>query len=239
MRILVLEHEADTPAGLFDEWAAERGHELELLHVPALTEWPDITASDAIVSLGSDLSVERSPEPWIQAELEFLRAAHEADTPLLGICFGGQAVSKALGGEVSFAPALEVAWRRLEVSDGERPISPGPWFFWHEDQFTLPRGAQVLAGDHDRLDAFACGRSVGLQFHPEASATVIHGWITTSGDRLAEGAGERLDAESQSQGPSLRERAFELFDQIAARWAANPPQPQATGQPGAGGPPLA
>jgi GMP synthase-like glutamine amidotransferase len=237
MRILVLEHEADTPAGLFDEWAAERGHEVELLHVPALTKWPDITAADAIVSLGSDLSVARSPDPWIQAELEFLRAAHAAQTPLLGICFGGQAVSKALGGEVSWAPALEVAWRRLEVT-GEPPMVPGPWFFWHEDQFTLPPGAHVLAGEEGRLDAFVCGRTVGLQFHPEASATVIHGWLASSGDRLPEGESDRLEAESQAQ-ERLRERAFELFDQIAARWADDPPEPQPVGSPEAAEPPLA
>ena len=54
-----------------------------------------------MVALGSDRSVHASPDPWIAAQLAFLRAAHDAGVPVLGICFGAQALAAALGGRVN------------------------------------------------------------------------------------------------------------------------------------------
>lgn len=36
--------------------------------------------------------------PWIGSELKLIRQAVSSDIPLLGHCFGGQLISKALGG---------------------------------------------------------------------------------------------------------------------------------------------
>ena len=48
-------------------------------------------------------------DSWIYRELELLREAHEAGTPILGVCFGGQLLADALGGSVG-GGASHRAW---------------------------------------------------------------------------------------------------------------------------------
>jgi GMP synthase (glutamine-hydrolysing) len=220
MRIAVLEHEPEAPAALYADWACERGHELDVLAVPALARWPRPGEHDAVVSLGSDRSVHASPEPWIAPELRFLRGAHEHGIPLLGICFGGQALARALGGQVTRSAGTHVSWLEVATSDPEL-IPSGPWLRWHEDVFSLPPGAQELACDGGGPPlAFALGTSVGLQFHPEADTAVLETWIAGDRERLlAQGVDEaRLRREAASAEPGARSRAFDLFDRVARRW---------------------
>lgn len=88
LRILLLEHEPQAPAGLFGDWAGARGHRVRTLRVPEIERWPAVDEADVVVSLGSDSSVHSSSDPWIARELAFLRAAHDARVPVFGICFG-------------------------------------------------------------------------------------------------------------------------------------------------------
>src|SRR3712207_6621015 len=113
LRICVLEHQADAPAGLFAEWAAARGHRLEVRRVPDHDPWPDPARYDAIVPLGSEASVHAPRTPWIAEEVDLPRRAHAASVAVLGMCFGGQALAAALRGEVSAAPVPEIGWHRL------------------------------------------------------------------------------------------------------------------------------
>ena len=108
---------------------------------------------------------------WVGAEVAFLRAAHDAGVPVLGICFGGQALAAALGGRVLAAGTYRD--RLADRSRTERPdlVEAGPWFQWHGDRWELPD----LAVRSDRRDvdceqAFLVGRSLGMQFHPELHA---------------------------------------------------------------------
>ncbi len=219
LEILVLEHEREAPAALFEDWAHERGHELRTLSVPEIARWPDPREAQAIVSLGSELSVARSTERWIAREVEFLRDAHETGVPVFGICFGGQALAKALGGEVSRAQRLELTWRALETLDREL-IAPGPWLRWHEDVFTVPPGARLIARAEGVTLAFAQGASVGIQFHPEVDADLASAWIEGSRHRLGERAVELSELRRQLQraAPGAPARARELFDRIARLW---------------------
>ncbi len=221
MRILILEQQADAPAQLFGEWAQARGHELHVAAVPQLDRFPPADEFEAVVSLGSECSVHSSPQEWIAREVEYLRDAHALGVPILGICFGAQALAKALGGEVDRAAHPEVSWRPIESCDAD-VIPPGPWFRWHYDRFTAPARARVLARDGDEVDAFAVKRSVGVQFHPEADAGLARMWIA-DGHASLRSAGVDLDLlESQiaSHGAGARGRAFDLFDRIESWWRA-------------------
>jgi GMP synthase-like glutamine amidotransferase len=196
------------------DWAAERGARLEVLHARALEAWPNPRGADAVVALGSDRSVHASPEPWIAAQVKFLRAAHGAGVPVLGICFGGQALAAALGGTVSAAPRAEIGWIDVEGEDGYG----GRWFTWHEDVFTLPPGAQELARAVSGLQAFAVGASVGLQYHPEVTPAIVDDWLASDGSTVPDP--EPLRSETARAAPGARVRAFALLDRIAARWPA-------------------
>jgi GMP synthase-like glutamine amidotransferase len=221
VRILVLEHEADAPAGLLADWARARGHELEVAPVRVLDAWPGVDEFHVVVTLGSEVSVTDASHSWIGAEVDFLAAAHARSVPLLGICFGGQILSKALGGEVHRAPRAEVRWREIDSDDPDL-IPAGPWAFWHEDQFTLPPGARLIAGLEAEVVAFSSGASIGLQFHPEADGAIVQGWADSARDKLVSYGVDPREFERQirEQDPHARERAFDLFDRLAARWSA-------------------
>jgi GMP synthase-like glutamine amidotransferase len=220
VRILILEHQADAPACLLADWAQDRGHDIDVIDPASLQGWPEPRGADAIVSLGSEHSALDTDRRWIREEIEFLAAAHSASVPVLGICFGGQALSAALGGTVSRAPQAEVTWRSIDTQAPDL-ITAGPWPFWHEDRFDLPPGARLIAGSDTEVIAFADGASVGLQFHPEADATVVRGWLQGGRDKLrAYGVDEaELEHEIDRYGPAARELAFDLFDRIAAMWS--------------------
>jgi GMP synthase-like glutamine amidotransferase len=198
--------------GLVGDWAAARGADVDVLHAPVVSAWPDPSGASAVVALGSDRSVHASKDPWIAAQLRFLREAHAADVPVLGICFGGQALAAALGATVSRAPATEIGWIDVEGEDGYG----GRWFTWHEDVFDLPAGATELARAASGPQAFAVGASVGLQFHPEVTPAIVEDWLAGARDAVPDPGPIR--AETASTVAKARERAFALLDRVAARW---------------------
>lgn len=220
MRILVLEHQADAPACLLAQWADARGHEIEVVVPQRLAAWPDPADADAIVSLGSEHSALDTSQAWIRDEIEFVAAGHSAGVPVLGICFGGQVLSAALGGTVSRAPRAEVTWRSIQTLAPDL-ITAGPWPFWHEDRFDLPPGARLISGSEAEVAAFCAGASVGVQFHPEADAAVVTGWLDDGRNKLrAYGVDEaEFEREIERHGPAARELALDLFDRIAAMWS--------------------
>ena len=232
VHLCIVEQQADAPAGLLEAWAVDRGHRVTTLRAQELGAgpWPDPTRFGAIAPLGAEHSVHASPDPWIAPQIAFLRDAHEAGVPVLGLCFGGQALAAALGGDVRAAAAPEIGWLELEPLDGGA-VAPGPWFAWHEDTFTLPPGAVELARSPACPHAFRIGASVGLQFHPEVTPEIVEGWVR---DGRATLAANRIDAEAmraqtRAGADAHRARAFVLFDAIAAGWPDGRPNVQSGG----------
>lgn len=217
MRALVLEHQRDAPAGLVEVWAAARDIALDVCRPAEGEPWPAPGEHDAVIALGSDRSVERSRDAWIAAELGFLQAAHEAQIPVLGLCFGGQALAAALGGRVGRAAHAEIGWCRFEAVDDR---FGGPFFAWHEDAFSVPPGAELLARSSAGPQAFGIGTSLGVQFHPEVDEAIVGAWLDWGREQLV---AARLDeaairAETTVLADEARERAFALFDAWAAAW---------------------
>jgi GMP synthase-like glutamine amidotransferase len=130
---------------------------------------------DFAVALGSEQSVVDGGRRWIRHELAWLREADAADVPILGICFGAQALAAVLGARVFRLPAPEIAWIEVESADPER-VPTGPWLAWHEDGFELPAGAERLARNAFGEQAFRRGPHLAVQFHPEATAAIAAAW---------------------------------------------------------------
>ena len=186
-------------------------------------DFPDPSTFDAIVPMGAPWSVydHGTIGSWVNDEIAFLRRGHEAGVPILGICFGGQALAAALGGAVVPADRIEIGWTSVET---DRPdlVESGPWFQWHSDRWELPDGVGAIARTETAEQAFVVGRSLGLQFHPELTPDQLAGWLRTGGsDYLAaRGLGsEELVARTAAEAPAAAARSRRLvhrfLDQVA------------------------
>lgn len=218
MDLLIVEQQRDAPAGLICDWARERGAHMDVVHAPEVGEWPVPQPGTAIVAMGSDHSVHADDCAWIAREVAFLRDAHSAGVPVLGVCFGAQALAAALGGSVSRAGQPEIGWIDVE---GEAPEA-GRWFAWHEDAIALPPGSEVRASTPLARQAFTVGRSTGIQFHPEVTPAIVEDWLRTGrGDVDTHGIdADAVLRETNERAGEVRGRAFALFDGLAARWTA-------------------
>lgn len=211
---LILQHEASTPADLLGEWLRERGIPYETVSVWEDGPPPDPTGRPWICSLGSDQTPGRACGPaWVDAEVDFLRAALELEVPVLGLCFGGQALAVAAGGDVHPADPPAAGWAEVETEDPSL-IPAGPWLHFHYDQLEPPPEAVELARSPAGVAAFRIGRSLGLQFHPETGPAVAGRWAESERARLAEiGIDATTVAAGGAQlGDRAREFAFAIFD---------------------------
>lgn len=212
--VLVLQHGPLGPAGVFEDWLCARGIPYEVHAAWRAPLPPDPTAYAAVVPLGSEHSAAATDPAWIAEEVALLREAITADVPVLGLCFGGQALAVALGGDVRPAATPEVGWLPVETEDPET-VPPGPWLQFHWEVFDTPPGAEELARTAAGPAAFRHGRHLGTQFHPEATPEIVDGWAHAEPRLSAVGrTPEELLAEGRRHAPAAAEQAHRLFD----RW---------------------
>lgn len=215
MRVLVVRHHDIDEAGFIEDAFVARGAELTVHLVPDDGPLPGLDGVDHVVLLGAVWSVydEDSIGHWIGAELEWLREADRAGVPVLGICFGAQALSAALGGQVEPVGFTEVGWTMVESLDPEI-IEPGPWMEFHNDRCLPPAHARLLARNAVGVQAFSVGRNLAVQFHPEVSGEQLKRWLDSEGARVqAEGAGQDPDeliAQTIEAEPAAARRADRL-----------------------------
>jgi GMP synthase (glutamine-hydrolysing) len=137
-----------------------------------------------IILSGGPASVTTADSPALDP------AVLEAGIPVLGICYGQQALVQALGGRVSAGQSREFGRAEIEVHGACR-LAAGVWqpgerhLVWmsHGDHVDLlPPGFAVVARSEGAPHAFIADESrgfYGVQFHPE----VVH---TPDGHRLIE-----------------------------------------------------
>jgi len=101
----------------------------------------------------------------------------QAGVPVLGICYGMQAMTKALGGKVSAGEVREYGLAEIEVMVENALLPKAKQKVWmsHGDRVeNLPEGFTPLAtSDNGLLAGMACNekRWFALQFHPEVNHT--------------------------------------------------------------------
>jgi GMP synthase (glutamine-hydrolysing) len=103
----------------------------------------------------------------------------ETGLPILGICYGMQALTHALGGVVSPSAQREYGSAQIEVVDNFELLLSGEYPVWmsHGDRIeAVPKGFQVIArSENSPIAAMGDSNSkrYGLQFHPEVEHTPI------------------------------------------------------------------
>jgi GMP synthase-like glutamine amidotransferase len=207
-RVIVVRHHDIDSAGFIAEAFEARGAELSVHLFPDDGALPAFGGADRIVVLGAVSSV-NDPDPWIAAELAWLYAADQADVPVLGICFGAQALCAAFGGRVEAMERREIGWKVVDSSDHD-VIPAGPWLEFHHDRCLPPAAATVLARNDVAVQAFRIGRHLAVQFHPEVDGPQLKRWLDAHTDSDATSLGidpDQFLADTIREEPAARERA--------------------------------
>ncbi len=211
---IVLQTQDNAPPGLLGVWAERRGIELDLVRVDRWDHLPDPGAYTFAAVLGSDASAAGTPTGWVARLVEWIGRADAAGLPVLGICFGAQALAAGLGGGATRLAEPEHAWIDLEIRDPSL-IPAGPWLALHEDRIDLPAAAQELAHNAFGPQAFAVGPHLGVQFHPEVTPSILRRWVADKHGAIS----RDLLIGVTEHCASAAVRALELFDAFAARIA--------------------
>jgi len=221
MRALALVHSDDLETGTVGEHLIARGFDLSV--ATAHDDLPEPSTLDVIVVYGSSAAAYDDTVPWLARELDFLRAGVAARTPILGICFGGQALARVLGGTVAPSPVPEIGWSQV-ASREPGLVASGPWLEFHYDRFTVPKGGIEVARTATAIQAFTYGPHLGVQFHPEISETMFARWLESwqvNGEIEAiEAHGVSLEAialDLKERSDALRSQAAQLFDAFFER----------------------
>jgi GMP synthase (glutamine-hydrolysing) len=186
VNVLVLQHIACEPPGVYEDVLIARRATLRRVEVDAGDELPDWREFDAIVAMGGPMSAtDDDALPWLRSEKELVAAAVRADTPFWGVCLGVQLLAASLDARVYPGDEPEVGVLPVELTEeGKRdPVFSAlpptlPALQWHGDTFDLPDGAVRLAGSPAYPNqAFRFGNAYGVQFHLEVSGEMAREWM--------------------------------------------------------------
>jgi GMP synthase (glutamine-hydrolysing) len=185
LRVLVLQHIACEPPGVFEDVLQDRGADLHRVELDEGEPLPDWREFDAIVAMGGPMSVnDEATLPWLTEEKRAIGEAVRAGTPFWGVCLGVQLLAASLGARVYPGPEPEVGLLPVELTDEGRadPVFAGlesglATLQWHGDTYDLPEGAVGLARSPAyENQAFRFERAYGVQFHLEVSAAMAREW---------------------------------------------------------------
>jgi GMP synthase-like glutamine amidotransferase len=230
VNVLVLQHIACEPPGVYEDVLDEHGatiHRVELDEGDPLPDWREF---DAIVAMGGPMgALDDDEHPWLTDEKRLIADAVRSGLPFWGVCLGVQLLAASLGARVYSGSAPEVGVLPVLLTDEALadPVFVGTprellSLQWHGDTFDLPDGATRLAGSPAYPNqAFRVGADAyGVQFHLEVSPALAREWADVpeyaeSLERvLGPGALDRLIAELEARADGLLSHGRRLFE----RW---------------------
>ncbi|WP_018411309.1 type 1 glutamine amidotransferase [Methyloversatilis thermotolerans] len=194
--IAVFRHSPTEGAGHFATFMQAQGREIMVFAIDRGDPVPDDpTAFAGLCFMGGPMSV-NDPLPWIPQVLALIRAAMDADIPVIGHCLGGQLMSKALGGTVGSNRCKEIGWLDVQATDpsaahwfGDRPGFPS--FHWHGETFTVPEGAtRILASEGCDNQAWVKGKHLAMQCHVEMTEAMVQEWCRNGADEIREASSQ-------------------------------------------------
>lgn len=232
MKALFVQHDHVSPIGPLGDRFRHHGFDVEELlvvpeasfHAPNIDfDFPDLANFDVIVPMGAPWGAWDNAciGNWLEPEIEWIRAAVSTGKPVLGVCFGGQLIARAMGGSVAPAPQCEIGWKDI-WSSRQDLITNGPWFQFHYDRWQLPPKAIEIARNPIASQAFLIENSMAIQFHPEITPGSLVGWLDWGGDKkvLEDGQDpEIMKAQTRAYEQEAQERTYQLVDAFLSQVA--------------------
>ncbi len=193
MNVLLIQNCFTEGFGLYESIIKRIASKVEVIHPYRDDPFPNVQSTDAVVVGGTPISVyDFTSYPFLQREFDFLKAVLGKNIPSLGICFGAQLLSLAMGGTVTQNPQKEIGVYVVELTESGKtdPTLKGfpprfPVLQWHQDTFSVPPNAELLVtGQTCRNQMFRAGNSIGVQFHLEIGSKEADNWCIAYAEEL-------------------------------------------------------
>ena len=229
--ILVVLHQATSSPGRVGILLREMGFPLDIRRPPLGERLPDtLDEHSGVVVFGGPMSA-NDDEEFVRYETDWISVPLKEKRPFLGLCLGAQMLVNHLGGEVRGDPDghAEYGWYNLEPTEaGDQFIGEWPRrvLQFHKEGVILPSNITLLARGEEKFpnQAFVYSdNAVGVQFHPELTAVMLHRWVVKAHERFnlpgATSARESLQGRLIFDA-ALRQWAVRLLEKMFVRQAA-------------------
>lgn len=197
-------------------------------------DFPDIGKCGSVIVGGSKLDIfdsELEKHDWMRKLLDFIRQAH-GKVPIMGICFGHQAVGRAFGAslerfapevgyEVGLSPVLLTAAGKYDMLFRFMPNSFDALFSHFCYVPNVPKRGIALAVSanpaNPGIQAFRIDSSTwGVQFHPEYPREGLRDLIMARRPLIEGFVDVDNVLEKLERGPRFDSRILEAFSRIVA-----------------------
>ena len=190
-------------------------------------EFPaDPAAFDGLLIGGSPASVNDEAH-WIGRLFDLIRVAHGKAVPMVGACFGHQAIAQALGGRVGHNAGPFILGTSVTRFSAQAPWMPEDareitLAAAHGEQVTaLPPGAEVLGwSDGCPIAAYRIGdRVFATQHHPEMTPEFIAALVEEFAPDLPPEVGQKARAslERPIEGRRFGEWIARFYESAASK----------------------
>lgn len=186
-KMVLVVHDRDEMDDRASAWARRQGYALQWTCPAEGDRLPELDDSVAgIVVYGGAQDVDQQDRfTYLKDEMRFLDRALKCQTPVLGLCLGGQLLAHTLGETVTGHPGGQAEYGYydlLPTAEGRELFGPemkvlqSHWHGWYR----TPKDAVKLGGTADFPEqTFRYGANAyGFQFHPETSRQGLTRWIS-------------------------------------------------------------
>ncbi len=186
----------------------------------------DLAGYQGLVILGGHMGANEDEQyPQLGEAMGLIKAAHEKDLAVLGICLGAQLIAKALGGRVEKMDKPQIGFANVVAEFPAKMESMFAGITWenmmfhcHQDQVTrLPEGATPMQTSEDcKVQAFSVGMTTwAFQYHPEWTVQTIQAIAETDFVKNAKLNENQFQSQLQSAFAEYRRVGDRLLERLA------------------------
>ena len=225
--VAIFRHTPTEGPGYFATFLEANGVPWQLVAIDAGEAVPaSPTAFSGLAFMGGPMSVNDSL-PWIDEACSLIRAAADANIPVIGHCLGGQLMAKAFGGTIKRNAVKEIGWGDATVDDSAEAEhwlgdfkGKATVFQWHGETFSIPPGAtRLMHNEWCGSQMFVLGLHLAMQCHVEMTPEMIATWCGSWEEEVAGLVAlplpvqtpQQMQEETAYRLPAMRELAGRLY----------------------------